>query len=404
MQKIEVDWEKRVVRLGDLYLLHQYVNNIGYPWVARNVCKLPVYARSSGKAPCGTKEKNKQMTELLGVSPSKFAKMIKGAQYSLWIKGKEDLIYKYGIRNKCRIPLILDAITKHIDVIRQYQEDGLDNLVPLAICFGKSTKELKTIFGKGLWKKICSTCETRNKHIMGICVNSYFTLNHKRQIDIVKRLFEMSSTTLKKGSLRLNRTYIFMDSYVWADAQLKANKELQQDRLFTDYCRLYRDTKTMADQVGESFNPGWSRSKMLKKHREFTDLFMLRKYSKEPFVFNCFVEPVIEKDNLRAVLIDSPYKLHLQGADQGHCVASYLQSIKSGKYLVYDIQEDGKTKSTLGISIKYNSDMNFTNFEYDQHYAKYNERPEEHISDFSKFVLRKLYSNVYKDINFANVI
>jgi len=42
----------------------------------------------------GNKEQNQKLTKVLGISPKRYAHILKGKQFNLWIKGKEEFISK----------------------------------------------------------------------------------------------------------------------------------------------------------------------------------------------------------------------------------------------------------------------------------------------------------------------
>ena len=84
----------------------------------------------------------------------------------------------------------------------------------------------------------------------------------------------------------------------------------------------------------------------------------------------------------------------MQGVNQHHCVGSYCDLVEQGKYLVYDIQENDETVSTLGIYVNINMQAKTNkinkSFSFSQHYKACNQRVEKDLEEFAKDIIKEL--------------
>ncbi len=412
--KIKIDKENLCIHWGDLHKQTYFKKNLDWRYVAKTLGytkMIQPYSREiKGKRiygqGTGTKEQNQALTKKLGISPKKFAHMLKGAQYKLWVKGKEDLISKLCVMFGHWSPDKLWLLNKNWDIISQYKDDSIDHLIPLAMYTSLGTKELKKKLGKSLWKSFCNNSFYRNKFICHnagalslIKVDSeeyeiaYFN-KYKLYNDIPSSIFRYHNKDFKNISI---------DVALWGINILKKNKELTHKDKLRYLCDIYNDTKRMSKQLSESFNPVWSEKRMKESHDRYTKLVQARNHPDN--YIECLRDiPIKEYSSMgyTAKLLDTPRQISLQGQDQHHCVGSYVSNVKRGDYLVYDIKKDDKTVSTLGINIIVANtvDLMMTeekekSFSYNQHYRKY-DKPVSYNEDlFAKQVIYELNQKVY---------
>lgn len=122
-----------------------------------------IAARNSGNC---VKNTNTLFYKKVGITPSNLRKIVNAAVRERLIEGKEEIFNRYCFSKNGKVNWgMVRLINARIDVIRQVREDGLNNVEPFAVYLGKSPSELKAVFGKGLWKKLCKNSMTKNKKI-----------------------------------------------------------------------------------------------------------------------------------------------------------------------------------------------------------------------------------------------
>ena len=376
IQKIEVDYKNKIIKCGNLFTIDSYVPNLDWKYVSGK-CGVYINPFPKNNIVCGTKQNNKKVSDKLGIPPKKYANMLRGIQYKLWLKDHKELIFKLcTFHSKNRHIIDRDKIKRfhqNIDLIEQFQNDGLDNLIPFTFSYKRTTKELKDELGKSLWKSLCKNSFTRNKLI---CERTFF---EKKRID---KLNKISSSILKNNKINHNISIatIWLNNFLTKERAL-STKKYDHEFLFN----LANDTNRMSKRLNCNFNVNWSLKKLEQKHKEFTLLIEQDKYP-DTFI-KCLKDIKIKEyknEKYVAKLIDTPYNIKKQGIEQKHCVASYVNEVCVGRYLVYDIKEDDKTVSTLGI---YNDD---NKFKFSQQYGSCNSKVCEDLVDFAEDILIKL--------------
>lgn len=379
LQMIRVNEKDKTIYWGDLYKQETYIRDLDYKKV---------------KSIIGCYD-NKQATKKLGISPSKFARMVKGAQYRVYIKDDHELISKLCMRrekNKWDFDgFLVQAFHKKKNLIKEYVNDGNINILPIGFNYRKNTKELKAEFPKKAWKELNKNSFSRNKLLAEhLSVYKKFYLN------------KVSSCILKKSEvvhfLRNESSALWLDNY------LRKNKILTKIKTqdMIHLAGIASDTASMAERLGKKFKIDWTLDQLNKKHDEFTKLISINRY---PDVFIDSLKNVKVKEfsdgNYTGILLDTPFKINSQGIDQHHCVGSYVDQVKSGNYLVYDIKENGKTVSTLGVIINKNTDL-YSNrpldstalknisYRYSQHYGFGNSHVSEELKEFGHKIVEEL--------------
>ncbi len=397
--EIKIDYDKKIIHWGDLYTQKQWIRGLNWKYVSRslgykNGLKPKIraiqhkYIHHNGS---GTKEGNQALTKKLGISPKKFAHMLRGAQYKLWIKGKEDLISKLCVvSGKWNFEKI-QLLNMNWDVVDQYQKDGLDHLTPLAMYTGKSTKELKKILGKSLWKSFCKNSFYRNKFILNHCDK-----NHSYKLKNYLEFLNQIPTSIFRYS---KSDIYFQNSFIWACETLKKKRLLTKCNLhLRDHFNICNDTERMAKRIGANFNFAWSDKRMNEMHNRYTIMVQTKQHP-DTFI-RCLRDiPIKEYSSIgyTAKLLDTPLKIAVQGKTQHHCVGSYVNSVREGRYLVYDIKDSaGETISTLGVSIyekisyKRKGRKSPIGYRFSQHYKAFNKKVSYNEDLFAKQIIYEL--------------
>lgn len=288
----------------------------------------------------------KDFTQKYGITPTNFKRCFNAIMRKVWVEPVEKHAMRYAFNSNRRINADhLRGIWEVKDKIEQCEKDGIENVIPFVVYTGLDPKELKGEFGKSYWKKITKQSMTRNKYMAKI----------SRRED-VSNLFEFPSSLLKKG---FAADLSFTEAGKWVlDTGMYdvIRKDVNTKYALPSYRKLenlYRDTKSMSQQLGKGFSSKWLPEKMQEKHDEYTRLIMLKKYSPEKIEhLKDFKLPAMEHKGFVAELCDSPLLIKEEGEAMHHCVGMYLDQVLSGSYLIYSIKKDGARSSTLGIRIK----------------------------------------------------
>ena len=297
---------------------------------------------------CGVSKYNCQkFNEDFGITPVKLRKKINAKIREMWIDPVEQEVRRYGFSyggklNSQRI----QRIWEHLDVIREVQEDGLDNLEPFAAILGKNPQQMREAVGKAAWKQLCKNSRTRNTYLASALLRGGF--------DSVKTINSFPSWVLKQGY----RGHIpFDDTGLWVLEQFKPGeaRNMRRSGQFLGFRRMIMersDTKRMANELGLKFSEKWDYPTIHKKHEEYTKLIEERRFSKDVFDWaKDFKLKGLTHGDFEATLLDNAYVIAEEGRMMHHCVASYADASRSGDYLVYSILRKGERYSTLGIRV-----------------------------------------------------
>ena len=390
---INIDWDRKCIVCKNSkreFILRDYVSYIDWKWVCNEIAGISISSNSK----CGDKKRNKEASNILGMAPKRYAKMLNGAQYNLWINKEDpkmiDRLCKTKGGKVSGMKLLL--YHKNKDMILSYKSDKLDNLLPIAMYFAKTTEDLKKEFGKKNWKRVCNNSFSRNKILCSLVYNPECELvRHLNDINI------FPTTLLKKYSWKFNS---FSKEVKERTVNILTENRALAKGNFEQIANTLRDTERMAKKLGKSgkkirnlFNV--SLKKLSEIHDQFSEEITAKKYSKNEIVClkTCKLK-AYEDNKYIANLITSPHDLQRQGREQHHCVASYLDLIYDGKYLVYDIKEnrdEHPTISTLGVSIcEHINSLTPITYRFSQHYKSCNQPVDGDLGAFSKALINKL--------------
>ena len=333
--EFEVDTEGKVVRFAGRHFdkprmvsTRELMRMFGYHGISKYNCQ--------------------KFNEEFGITPVNLRKKLNATIRKIWIDPIEQEVKRYGFSYGSKLsPRSVQQIWENLDVIREVQEDGLDNLEPFAAILGKNPQQMKELVGKSAWKQLCKNSRTRNTYIASALLRKGFSS--------VKTINSFPSWVLKHGY----RGYIPLDdSGLWVLEQFKPGEvrnKRQSGQFFDIRLMLIKrsDTKRMANELGLKFSEKWDYPTIHKKHEEYTKLIEQRRFSKDVFDWaKDFKVKGLTHGDFEAILLDNAYAIAEEGMEMHHCVASYADASRSGDYLVYSILHKGERYSTLGIRVE----------------------------------------------------
>lgn len=244
-----------------------------------------------------------------------------------------------------------------LTIINQALLDGQDNLLPILVHEQKSPEQIKHLYGKGLWKRICKNSFTRNKLIVeGVTVRGMTSVE----------------SISYRNTLRSSLLYLHVDNKEQAQVMNTVCAGKYGD---TGYCnrnmRLVRDTQRL---VGERFSTKWSLDKIKQEHDATIDEINARRNRIEEtkqYEFPKHFPLSVQDGDLSAKLITSSDDLYQEGKTMHHCVSCYHSSVVGGDYCVYSICKQDKRYSTVGY--RKQNDV----WRMDQHYMACNKQVED---------------------------
>ena len=332
--EFEVDTEGKVVRFAGRHFdkprmvsTREIMKAFGYYGISKYNCQ--------------------KFNEEFGITPVNLRKKINVAIREMWIAPVEQEVKRYGFSYGSKLsPRSVQQIWENLDVIREVQEDGLDNLEPFAAILGKNPQQMKEIVGKSAWKQLCKNSRTRNTYIASALL--------RRGFSSVKTINSFPSWVLKQGY----RGHIpFDETGLWVLEQFKPGeaRNMLPSGQFFGFRRMIMersDTKRMANELGLKFSEKWDYATIHKKHEEYTKLIEERRFSKDVFDWaKDFKIKGLTHGDFEATLLDNAYAIAEEGRMMHHCVASYADASRSGDYLVYSILRKGERYSTLGVRV-----------------------------------------------------
>lgn len=339
------------------------------------------------------KYKAQSFYEQYGISPTKFKLIYNGILY----KNLYDPIQKWALQycyssggrinfTKCYNLMMIK------DDIEQMEKDGQDNIVPFRVYMGLLPSEMKNKFGKKLWKRLCANSRTKNKYIaknFASMTTGVLEVNAKA---LMNQLNSLPSTILKRESLGNRRQYevqlILLKHYKVKDLTRVRNNVYQQMYIINDTIRmLYRK--------GEKYNENWSLRKWKERHDDLTKEMLAEKYSTSPFPHLSEMDDQLKeitRNGLTARLLTSPNEIAMEGRQMRHCVASYVDRVEAGDYLIYSTGE-----TTLGLLFS-------GRWKVQQHFGFANSRTvvTEEYSDLASEIVSKLNNQQKGVMNHEN--
>lgn len=352
MLKIEWDQQKNVVSVGKAEFTSYISFKNSASWagyiLSQNGMHEQVY---------NTKQRNKEIADMLGCSRSVLYKHFNKLQAKAFIAPIYDVLkkvskYQGGQRWDGNI---IRKVNESKDILLQTYEDKLYNILPIIALTGKSPKELKQEY-KGVWKIISKNSLNKNKAL--VKAGSKYHAN-------ISSLAHLPTTILEKFS---NNNAVVME-YIANNFKGQWNKPLANET------RIAKDAVYLAEQLGVTVDPKWTPRRMKEEHDKMSQNITAKKYSKD--VFDSVKDVSIkafEHEGYVATLLDNAFAIAEEGNAMGHCVAGYSGSVARGAYLVYSVMKDGERSSTIGINRRAISlaKKEYGQWYLEQQYGKYN--------------------------------
>ena len=315
----------------------------------------------------------KYFTATYGVRPTRVVKIFNAAVFkNAVIPYKEYFSLFY--QSKSINPAKFIKVVKNAELLEQATKDGQKNILPLILNQELSPQKLKSVLGKGVWKKLTRNSFHRNKILV----------NYKD----IPEVMNYDSTALKIA-------YKYWSSEPSAHHWLKHvvgvpySKHKQSDASVK--LTTYSDTKDMAARLQLPFNEKWSLRKMDEKHTEYSRLqqrlaeqrwivhdkdYAERLAKLKAIDLSTFYKQTTwEKDGVTATILTTYERIVEEGSEMHHCVAGYAERCLNKDYVVVSLT-NGTIQTTLGAHIDLGIDSSYR-FSEDQHYGKCNSHVED---------------------------
>lgn len=312
---------------------------------------------------------NRAVFEETHVNQSQFIKLFNGKMYEAFIKPiPEQLFTKFcfGSYGKPSMQKV-NEMNGCLHIILEAQSDNNTHLIPLIMKFQKSPQELRRMFGKGVWKRICKNTVSRNAAIAEWLFKrmAYNRDFDESVVDKMKNILDVPTTLLAYSYPSVVLRYL---------AKHKRGEWSKKNKL-RPVVDLLGDTIQMANLYGYA-TPDilkWSERRLREEHERFTKIAYARKYSdvefdwasKLPFGEFCFGEYTVHP-LLNAMDIGQ------EGLNMHHCVGSYVLQSQYGTYLVLSVRKGGERYSTIGMYMAISKQDEFT-LQFQQQYMQYNQ-------------------------------
>lgn len=307
---------------------------------------------------------SKEFYKKHAVTPSQFCKVFNAAVFKSAIAPYMEFASLY-FQRKSNIPGKFASVVKNHDLLVQAVKDGQKNILPLLNKYGKTPQELKKEMGKGLWKRLCANTLHRNKLII---------LSPRPVCEAIN---------LDSGALEFENG---AEAAHWVRNTCKIPYSKKDSRDWKDSQTLFTDTKFMALQNDQPFNPEWSKLKMQEKHNEYMGIVhraqeARRKEQDEAYrlkmekiekidLSKVYPQTEFELNGAKAKILTTYEQIKQEGVVQNHCVGIYAESATVGQYAVVHISGDDE-ETTLGLSTSVGAAGKIV-FSIQQHYGKYN--------------------------------
>lgn len=315
----------------------------------------------------------KEFTKEYNVVPSRAVKIFNAAVYRNAIAPYKEFSNLFQ-RKKRIAPSEFTKVVNNVELLEQAKKDNQRNILPLILRAEASPQHLKTVFGKGAWKKLANNSFHRNQ-----VLSTY---------QDISSVMEYDSTALKMNHFFHNKS---PDAHHWLKNVVGIPYTKHEGQHPKEILALYVDTKDMAKRLELPFNEKWSARKVEEKHNEYAQLqqrlveqqrigrdkWYAERLAKLKAVdlSEFYAQTAWEKDGVVAKLLTTYDRITQEGAEMHHCVAGYAERCTNRDYVVVSLT-DGVMRTTLGIYADV-AGGNVYRFHENQHYGKYNKRVED---------------------------
>ena len=218
-----------------------------------------------------------------------------------------------------------------VEKLNQLVKDNLQHLAPFVTYYNLDPSEAKKEYGKGVWKRLTSNSGYRNK---ALCEAQK---NHDVPLE---GLLDFRTGCIEKIYSRSISTWRVRDA---AETEAcRVSPRVADTLLVRD---VINDTLGMAGTLGKDTKIGvWSWKRWQEEHEVLSQLILEGRFSSKPFC-----EPETHTvGGYTFERICSPMDMKKEGNTMYHCIASYTDRAKNGKYLVYKVRNKCE-RYTLGI-------------------------------------------------------
>lgn len=306
----------------------------------------------------------------------KFNRRFHAANYWLWLGNRFATVTANMLRRGGRVGwyryhegLVERANRDAYPYIKEAERDGLHNLIPAIVVFGKSPSAIRAQIGPAAWRRVAHNSRTRNALIMqavGRDMSRMWVLDvpaaEQDWPTRFVRFMDYPSSILHKA---------FYGNAIEMTAARVC--ERKTPIAFEESLHIILD----AARMGVEINPLWGLARIRREHDEAVKRDRSKKYSAVTFA-----KPwQFEKDGFAATLLTTPLDVAVEGGTMHHCVASYARYAQAGTYAVLKIE--GSERATLGLEIHGNG------WKLDQVYGVCNAP----VSDLCRLFALKVASN-----------
>lgn len=315
----------------------------------------------------------KYFTATYGVCPTRVVKIFNAAVFkNAIIPYKEYFPLFY--RSKSIDPAQFIKVAKNAELLEQATKDGQKNILPLILNQELPPQKLKSLLGKGVWKKLTRNSFHRNKLLVNY--------------NDIPEVLNYDSTALKIACKDWRHD---PDAFHWLKHVVGVPYSKHRERDAIVKLTTYADTKDMAARLQLPFNEKWSPRKMEEKHTEYSRLqqrlaeqrrivrdkdYAERLVKLKAIDLSIFYKQTTwEKDGVTATILTTYERIVEEGSEMHHCVAGYAERCLNKDYVVVSLT-DGTIRTTLGAHTDLGIDSSYR-FSENQHYGKCNSRVED---------------------------
>ena len=315
----------------------------------------------------------KYFTATYGVCPTRAVKIFNAAVFkNAIIPYKEYFPLFY--QSKSINPAQFIKVVKNAELLEQATKDGQKNILPLILNQELPPQELRSVFGKGVWKKLARNSFHRNKLLVNY--------------NDIQGVLNYDSAALKIACKDWRHDPAV---HHWLKHVVGVPYSKHRERDAIAKLITYTDTKDMAIRLQLPFNEKWSLRKMDEKHTEYSRLqqrlaeqrrivrdkdYAERLVKLKAIDLSIFYKQTTwEKDGVTATILTTYERIVEEGSEMHHCVAGYAERCLNKDYVVVSLT-DGTIRTTLGAHTDLGIDSSYR-FSENQHYGKCNSRVED---------------------------
>lgn len=261
----------------------------------------------------------KYFTATYGVCPTRAVKIFNAAVFkNAIIPYKEYFPLFY--QSKSINPAQFIKVVKNAELLEQATKDGQKNILPLILDQELPPQKLKSVLGKGVWKKLTRNSFHRNKILV----------NYKD----IPEVMNYDSAALEIAYKHWNPE---PSAHHWLKHVVGVPYSKQKESDASMKLTTYSDTKDMAARLQLPFNEKWSLLKMKEKHTEYSHLqqrlaeqrrivrdkdYAERLAKLKAIDLSTFYKQTTwEKDGVTATVLTTYERIVEEGSEMHHCVA-----------------------------------------------------------------------------------